>query len=144
MPDENYVDPIGDHTQLTQSKVPLEDAADAFSTRDESGKIPIVIIPKHLNRIRNDLVIAAVAFRLPPASFCRLCLKEQAGLPLSHCRLPLCCCCWESGALFVVRIPEGTSALPTRGGRYVRTEGRAHIFCLRDPHFIWLRNGNSV
>lgn len=122
MPDENYVDPIGDHTQLTQSKVPLEDAADAFSTRDESGKIPIVIIPKHLNRIRNDLVIAAVA--LIAAGIILPLVFEGTGwiaavaLPVAVVLLLLGV--WRS---FVVRIPEGTSALLTRGGRYVRTEG---------------------
>lgn len=128
MPDELYTEPTGDHTQLTQAKVPLEEAADAFSTRDASGKIPIVIIPKHLNRIRNDLVIAAVAvfatgviiplvFEGSSAWITAIALPIAVGL--------LALGVWRS---FLVRIPEGSSALLTRGGRYVRTEGAGSHF----------------
>ncbi|GIK56967.1 MAG: hypothetical protein HND44_12380 [Chloroflexi bacterium] len=48
------------YTQLTQERVPLEDAAIAFTRRDASGRIPIIIIPTRPFRIRNDVVILAV------------------------------------------------------------------------------------
>ena len=50
-----------DYSQLTQARVPLEDAAEAFATKDASGRIPIVLVPQHMNRIRNDIVLSAVA-----------------------------------------------------------------------------------
>jgi preprotein translocase subunit SecY len=33
------------YTQLTQVRVPLDEAGEAFATRDASGRIPIVLIP---------------------------------------------------------------------------------------------------
>ncbi len=52
--------PPEEYSQLYQARVPLDEAGDAFNTRDASGRIPIVIIPKRLNRIQNGMVAAAI------------------------------------------------------------------------------------
>src|SRR6476619_8521362 len=46
--------------QLTQVRVPLDEAAEALSTADAAGRLPIVVLPEHALRIRNELVIAGV------------------------------------------------------------------------------------
>jgi Tfp pilus assembly protein FimV len=46
--------------QLTQVKVPIEQAADAFAERDASGRIPVVVVPLKPSRIRNQMVIGGV------------------------------------------------------------------------------------
>ena len=46
--------------QLTQVRVPLDEAADALATPDSAGRLPIVVLPRHALRIRNELVIAGV------------------------------------------------------------------------------------
>ena len=48
--------PPDEYSQLYQARVPLDEAGDAFSTRDASGRIPIVVIPQRQARIRNELV----------------------------------------------------------------------------------------
>ena len=44
--------------QLTQVRVPLDEAAEAMATPDATGRLPIVVVPTHPFRIRNELVIA--------------------------------------------------------------------------------------
>jgi len=52
--------PPAEYSQLYQARVPLDEAGDAFNIRDASGRIPIVVIPQRLSRIRNEMVTAAV------------------------------------------------------------------------------------
>ncbi len=107
------------YSQLYQARVPLDDAADAFSIRDASGRIPIVVIPKRLNRINNGMVAAAVLLFLAgvivPFVFPGL-TWVALGIPLAAVLLVL-----GIYSSFIVRIPEGTNALLTKGGRYYRT-----------------------
>ena len=42
--------------QLTQVRVPLDDAAEALSTQDDAGRLPIVVLPRQAYRIRNGFV----------------------------------------------------------------------------------------
>jgi regulator of protease activity HflC (stomatin/prohibitin superfamily) len=121
MPEDYNTDHLSDHTQLTQAKVPFEDAADAFSTRDASGKIPIVIIPKHLNRIRNDLVAAALLIIIG-GIVASILLTDSGWIAAVATPIGLILLALGVYRSFIVRIPEGTNALLTRGGRYVRTE----------------------
>ena len=44
--------------QLTQSRVPLDETAEALATPDANGNLPIVVLPLHSLRIRNELVAA--------------------------------------------------------------------------------------
>src|SRR4051812_7234904 len=46
--------------QLTQVRVPLDEAAEALSTADSAGRLPIIVLPQQALRIRNELVIAGV------------------------------------------------------------------------------------
>lgn len=46
--------------QLTQVRVPLDEAAEALSTQDEAGRLPIVVLPKQAYRIRNGFVGAGL------------------------------------------------------------------------------------
>jgi regulator of protease activity HflC (stomatin/prohibitin superfamily) len=111
-----------DYTQLTQIRVPLDEAADAFATRDASGRIPIVVIPKRLNRVRNELVVAGVLVLLG-GILAGYFLAEGAmlltlAIPVSTILILL-----GMYRSFIVRIPEGVNGLLARGGRYTRTIG---------------------
>lgn len=119
--------PPQEGAQLTQVKVPLDEAADAFAVRDESGRIPIVLVPRRLNRIRNELVLAGLVILVvgiitgsaysavwtyPPAIVLALAL---IGLGVFRA--------------FLVRIPEGASGLMAKGGKYLQTiESGTHIY----------------
>jgi regulator of protease activity HflC (stomatin/prohibitin superfamily) len=108
-----------EYSQLFQARVPLDDAGDAFNFRDASGRIPIVVVPQRLNRIRNELVAAAVLVFLVsiivPFVFPNY-VWVAAGIPLAVILLIL-----GVYSSFIVRIPEGTYALLSKGGRYYRT-----------------------
>jgi len=129
-----------EYSQLYQAQVPLDDAAEAFNTRDASGRIPIVVIPKRLNRIRNGIVTAAVLLFLVsiivPFVFPDY-IWTAVGIPVALVLLIL-----GVYSSFIVRIPEGTSALLTRGGRYYRTlESGTHILppWILVSHLVTLR-----
>ena len=114
-------DDIPEYTQLTQVRVPLEDASDAFNMRDASGRIPIIVIPQHLNRIRNEVILAALfvlAFGIIGGIFIDNVMMIALSIPIGLLLLIL-----GIYRSFVVRIPEGVSALLMRGGRYVKTVG---------------------
>jgi regulator of protease activity HflC (stomatin/prohibitin superfamily) len=113
--------PPQEYAQLTQVRVPLEEAAVAFTQRDANGRTPIIVMPKRLNRIANELVLAAVI--APVAGFV---IGETFNWPsLFPLAIVLGILLAVAGArdAFIVRIPEGTSALIQRGGRYVTTIG---------------------
>lgn len=109
------------YLQLTQVRVPLEDADDAFMVRDATGRIPIVLVPRQLNRIRNDLVligvlvlVGGIAAGILLDSGASIVLAIIAGVVLLALGL------YRS---FLVAIPEGASGLLVRGGRYHKTIG---------------------
>ena len=122
MPDEptqNEVE-VG-YTQLTQVRVPLEEAGEAFSTRDASGRIPIVLIPAQLNRIRNELVIAGVVVLLG-AILVQLLANQPIVIPIGIV-LAILLIIIGVYRSFIVRVPEGANALLAKGGRYTKTIG---------------------
>jgi regulator of protease activity HflC (stomatin/prohibitin superfamily) len=104
--------------QLTQVRVPLDDAAEALSTQDEAGRLPIVVLPKQAYRIRNSLV--------------GLGLLIVVGGLLFDITLPLRGGSLAAGALlvvlgvfraFMVPVPEGSRAVLLRRGRFHKTLG---------------------
>lgn len=112
--------------QLTQVRIELDAAADAFAARDASGRIPIVVLPKRSNRIHNEVVMLGVAI-LIAGIVGGLLLDNRSLLPLSIATSLLL---FVLGLYrsFIVRIPEGANALLARGGRYTRTiESGSHI-----------------
>ncbi len=117
--EDSLPDEFADYTQLTQIRVPLEDAAMAFTTRDEDGKLPIILIPTQLLRIRNDLVITAVGILVGGVVLGAL-LRQPSFITLAFLIGPIVLLLGVYRA-FMVRIPEGSKALLTRGGRYLRT-----------------------
>lgn len=124
--DPNTETDILEYTQLTQVHVPLEDAADAFTMRDASGRIPIIVIPKHLNRMRNEIILAALfvlAIGIIGGIFIENTIMIALSIPIGLLLLIL-----GVYRSFVVRIPEGVSALLMRGGRYVKTVGAGTHF----------------
>ena len=104
--------------QLTQVRVPLDDAAEALSTQDEASRLPIVVLPKQAYRIRNGFVGAGVLLVLGGLLF-------DVTLPLRGGTL-------AAGALlvilgvfraFMVPVPEGSRAVLLRRGRFQKTLG---------------------
>jgi regulator of protease activity HflC (stomatin/prohibitin superfamily) len=122
MPDES-IDNQSEvaYTQLTQVRVPLEQAGEAFATRDASGRIPIVLIPKQLNRVRNEPVIAGVVVLLG-AILIHLLYNQPILIPIGIvvALLMIILGVYRS---FIVRVPEGANALLAKGGRYTKTIG---------------------
>jgi regulator of protease activity HflC (stomatin/prohibitin superfamily) len=109
------------YTQLTQVRVPLDEAGEAFATRDASGRIPIVLIPKQLNRIRNGPVIAGVLVLLS-AILVHLLYNQPVMIPIGIV-LALLLILVGVYRSFIVRVPEGANALLAKGGRYTKTIG---------------------
>jgi regulator of protease activity HflC (stomatin/prohibitin superfamily) len=104
--------------QLTQVRVPLDDAAEALSTQDEAGRLPIVVLPQQAYRIRN--------------AFVGLGLLLIIGGLLFDLTLPLRGGSFAAGALlvllgvfraFMVPVPEGSRAVLLRRGRFHKTLG---------------------
>ncbi|MCP4360339.1 MAG: hypothetical protein GY796_20215 [Chloroflexi bacterium] len=120
MPDETLTTPAT-YTQLTQARVPLEDAADAFSTRDANDRIPIILIPQHLNRIRNELILIAIVL-LGVTLFAAFFMNNGA-LAAGAGLLAVLFLILGVYRSFIVRVPEGVNALLMRGGRYTKTIG---------------------
>ena len=104
--------------QLSQVRVPLDEAAVALSTPDSTGRPPIVILPENALRIRMSLVAAGVV-AIAAAALLDLSVGLRAAL------LPL------GGGLivlgvfraFLVSVPEGSQAVLLRRGRFHRTLG---------------------
>src|SRR5512139_2379508 len=127
MPDESTpTEAEVGYTQLTQVRVPLDEAGEAFATRDASGRIPIVLIPKQLNRIRNGPVLAGVAVLLG-AILIHLLANQPILIPIGIV-LAILLILIGVYRSFIVRVPEGANALLAKGGRYTKTIGSGTHF----------------
>jgi regulator of protease activity HflC (stomatin/prohibitin superfamily) len=107
-----------DSAQLTQVQIPLDEAAEAFAHKDVNGQTPIVMVPTHANRIRNEFVLAGLG-ALVIGILLDILLNQVVwvliGIPISIALI-----IFGVYRSFIVRIPEGAVALMTRGGRYQR------------------------
>ena len=112
MQDEEFV-------QLTQKQVPLDEAGEAFMTKDENGRTPIILIPKHLNRVRNEVVIIAILVIL--SSLVINDVMQNIALASSVAVIGVVLLIFGIYRSFIVRVPEGANALLMRGGRYTKT-----------------------
>jgi regulator of protease activity HflC (stomatin/prohibitin superfamily) len=101
--------------QLTQVKVPIADAADAFSVPDASGRFPIIVLTGERSRIRNDFVIAGIGLLAVGIVF-NMGIAARGGLIAAAVALMFL------GVVrsFIIRVPEGAQALALRGGRFER------------------------
>jgi regulator of protease activity HflC (stomatin/prohibitin superfamily) len=104
--------------QLTQARVELDEAGEAFTVPDASGRLPIVLLPKQPFRIRNEFVIAG-AIAIVVGVILDLSLQVRGGL-LGVGALLVFLGVFQS---FVVAVPEGARALLLKSGRYWRTVG---------------------
>ena len=106
------------YIQLTQSRVPLDEAGIAFGVPDANGRLPIVILPSAPYRIRNSLVIAGVV-----AAIVGLILDLEfvlrGGLLVAGVLLIVL----GVFRAFLVPVPEGSKAILLRRGRIDRTIG---------------------
>src|SRR6476469_685841 len=109
--------------QLTQVRVPLQDASEALSTADAAGRLPIIVLPQQALRIRNELVIGGVI-----VAVLGLVLDLQLafrGGALGIGALLIVLGVFQS---FVVPVPEGSQAVLLRRGRFDRTLGPGNHF----------------
>jgi regulator of protease activity HflC (stomatin/prohibitin superfamily) len=104
--------------QLTQARVPLDEAGEAFTVPDASGRLPIVVLPKQPFRIRNGFVIAGVIAILLALLF-EVDIGLRGGL-LGVGAVAIFLGVFQS---FIVPVPEGARALLLKAGRYDRTLG---------------------
>jgi regulator of protease activity HflC (stomatin/prohibitin superfamily) len=104
------------YLQLTQQRVDLEDAGEAFSVPDETGRLPIVILPSQPFRIRNELVIGGVI-----AIIVGIILDLQLALRGGLVGVGALLVFLGAFQSFIVGVPEGARALLLKGGRYDRT-----------------------
>ena len=106
------------YIQLTQARVPLDEAADAFGVPDATGRLPIVILPSAPYRIRNSLVIGGL-FLAVIGLILDLELALRGGLLIAGILLVFLGV-FQS---FIVKVPEGSKAILLRRGRIDRTIG---------------------
>jgi regulator of protease activity HflC (stomatin/prohibitin superfamily) len=104
--------------QLTQVRVPLEHTAQALSTSDSAGRLPIVVLPEHALRIRNELVIAGVV-----ALVVGVILDFELALRGALVGLGGVLIVLGVFRSFRVPVPEGSQAVLLRGGRFYKTLG---------------------
>ncbi|MBI4675190.1 MAG: hypothetical protein HY741_26410 [Chloroflexi bacterium] len=117
---------LRDYTQLTQVRIPLHRAAEAFGTRDESGRIPIVVMPERPLRIPVELLLIVGAILL--ISFLSSNLLANVLIPTLGLGSALVILGFVGFAASRVIIPEGVNALLARTGKYTRTIGSgAHL-----------------
>jgi regulator of protease activity HflC (stomatin/prohibitin superfamily) len=102
--------------QLTQARAPLEDAAQVLGTADAEGRQPIVLIPSHATRIRNDFVVAGLVL-LAIALVVDFAVAVRAALGAAAVGLVLL---GVIRALFV-SVPEGAKAVLLQRGRFLRS-----------------------
>ena len=110
--------PVAIDAQLTQVRVPLDRAAEAFAVPDASGRLPIVVLPDQPFRIRNEFVIVG-AILIVVGFVLDLELPLRGGL-LGLGVIAVFLGVFQS---FIVGVPEGAQALLLKGGRYWRTVG---------------------
>src|SRR5512143_904348 len=107
--DPYAVDPAVLEPQLTQARVPLEEAGDALMVRDASGRIPIVVVPKRSGRVNPWVALAgiiAIAGGLLATSAAGSALWAALGVPVGILLIVL-------GVIgtFRIMVPEGANAL---------------------------------
>jgi regulator of protease activity HflC (stomatin/prohibitin superfamily) len=106
------------YVQLTQVRVPLDEAGDAFGVPDASGRLPIVILPSAPYRIRNSLVIAGIVAAIIGAIL-DLQFVVRGGLLIAGILLIVL----GVFRAFLVPVPEGSRAILLKRGRIDRTIG---------------------
>ena len=112
--------------QLVQLRIPLDQAADAFARPDDQGRTPIVVVPLTPSRVQRELLmIGGGTFAVGLVIVLLLERPGLAGLILLAGLALIVLAVWQA---FWLLVPEGTTALLTRGGRHVGTrDGGRHF-----------------
>jgi regulator of protease activity HflC (stomatin/prohibitin superfamily) len=108
-----------DYAQLSQVRVPLDHAGEVFAQKDKRGRTPVVLVPVNPHRIQNAFVIAGLLVLV--VGFIVGTLSAQWVWPSLGSVLGIVLIVLGIYRSFLVRVPEGTTALLARGGRYLRT-----------------------
>jgi len=113
-------------SQLSQVRVPLDEAADAFATKDASGRTPIVVLTARSMRVRTlFLIVAGIA--VAAALFGDRFTALERLVPIAVVVAIIALVVGVVQSLYV-RVPEGTNAIMTKAGKYDRTIGPgAHV-----------------
>jgi regulator of protease activity HflC (stomatin/prohibitin superfamily) len=120
MPEEQQTETLPtEYAQLTQVRVPLEDAGGVFAGRDASGRTPLILIPLNPHRIRNAFVIGGLV-ALGAGLVSGILLYNLALASLAS-TLGVVLIVFGIYRSFLLRVPEGTTALLMRGGKHIRT-----------------------
>src|SRR5947209_8395900 len=118
--------PAPEFIQLTSARVPLDQAADAFTSQDSSGRSPIVVLTQRQSRIENLPLLIGVAILVAGILWSVLTgnsLPAITAVPVFLIFVALAL--FRS---FLVRIPEGAYGLLQQRGKYLRTiESGTHI-----------------
>ena len=120
MADQPAIEPLAeDYTQLTQVRVPLSKAADVFNTKDSHGLTPIIVLVEKDRRVSNPLVVAAlVALGIGLLFWI---FRDNMVVGVSGIVIALVLVGIAIWSSLYVLVPEGTSALLTQRGKYVKT-----------------------
>jgi regulator of protease activity HflC (stomatin/prohibitin superfamily) len=122
MVDEAYTDTADPgEVQLTQLRVPLAQAADAFAQKDATGRTPIILVPDRVSRVNAPLVIGGGALILFGLLLSYLLAQAVWGAVAVPAGLVLLV--FGILASFRVYMPEGVNALLARGGKYAKVIG---------------------
>ena len=108
-------EPAAIETQLTQVRVPMADAADAFVVPDAAGRLPIVVLTGERSRIRTEFVAAGVILAVIGFIF-------EVSFALRGVLVVVGIGALVLGVIqsFIVRVPEGAQALTLRRGKFDR------------------------
>lgn len=102
--------------QLGQVRVPLEDAGAVFETPDVNGRTPIVVIPTRPLRVRVELLVGAAA--LVVLGFIAVTTGGNVSVAVLAILAAIALVGLGVVSAFMVRVPEGTSALLMQAGRH--------------------------
>jgi regulator of protease activity HflC (stomatin/prohibitin superfamily) len=106
------------YVQLTQARVPLEEAGAAFTVPDASGRLPIVVLPEQPSRIRNEFVMIGIV-----AIVCGVLFDIEIAIRGGLVGLGLVAIFLGVFRSFMVPVPEGARALLLKAGRFSRSVG---------------------
>jgi regulator of protease activity HflC (stomatin/prohibitin superfamily) len=120
-PEASTAAPPEEISQLAQVRVPMEEAADAFATRDATGRTPIVVVPSQPHRIRNQLVLLALV--AIAAGIVVWLVFDNGAFGAAAIVIGLLLLAFGVYRSFYVLVPEGVAALLMRRGQFVRAIG---------------------
>lgn len=106
------------YVQLTQARVPLNEAAQAFETPDAAGRLPIVLLAGARSAVLREAVFVAILLILGG-----LALDLDVPVRTAFIAGGVALIFLSVFRSFIVRVPEGARAILIRSGRYHRTLG---------------------